>query len=513
MKKLLFILFTLIPLFAKPFTVASYNVENLFDVKYDGTEYAEYIPNTNNNWNKTAFEVKLNHLSQVLNEMNADIVALQEVESQEALMALLKKVPQYKYYNFLKNPKSAIGLAIISKYKLLNPKKIYVESSSTKVRPIQKVLAFIEHRKVLLFNNHWSSKKHPESRRIEYALALQTYLDSLNDDVDYILLGDFNSNYDEYLSLKNNHKLNDTKGITGINQILNTTTEHEYIYKEHILNHAQKVHYNLWLDLPYDERFSYIYRGHNNTPDHILLSASLFDDNNISYVEKSFKVFKPNYLYNNRVIKRWQVKNEFHQKEGYSDHLPIIATFDTAKYVPSESFKPTYTTNYLYKVRKLDAPLELKDMLVIYKANNHAILKQKDQRAIYTYNNAEKLELGYSYNLNIEKIHLYFGLKELKAFTVIKENAYNSEYERFYTNAQNIDIFDLKNQNEVIYNLTGIFKNGYLYFEDKKIKLYTKNKELLPKNGENITIMSGHLGYYKSQVQILIHQKSDFRVN
>ena len=30
------------------FKVASYNVENLFDMQYNGTEYKEYIPNNEN---------------------------------------------------------------------------------------------------------------------------------------------------------------------------------------------------------------------------------------------------------------------------------------------------------------------------------------------------------------------------------------------------------------------------------------------------------------------------------
>lgn len=35
---------------AKTFKVASYNLENLFDLATDGTEYPEYIPNTGYGW-------------------------------------------------------------------------------------------------------------------------------------------------------------------------------------------------------------------------------------------------------------------------------------------------------------------------------------------------------------------------------------------------------------------------------------------------------------------------------
>ena len=31
--------------------IATYNVENLFDLRYDGSEYLEYIPNSSWQWN------------------------------------------------------------------------------------------------------------------------------------------------------------------------------------------------------------------------------------------------------------------------------------------------------------------------------------------------------------------------------------------------------------------------------------------------------------------------------
>ncbi|KIM04194.1 MAG: hypothetical protein KN64_08880 [Sulfurovum sp. AS07-7] len=37
-------------LFSNEFSIASYNVENLFDAKYQGSEYDDYIPGKHN-WN------------------------------------------------------------------------------------------------------------------------------------------------------------------------------------------------------------------------------------------------------------------------------------------------------------------------------------------------------------------------------------------------------------------------------------------------------------------------------
>ena len=44
---------------ANTFSVASYNVENLFDLKEDGNEYSEFIPNTKSNWNENSFNIKI----------------------------------------------------------------------------------------------------------------------------------------------------------------------------------------------------------------------------------------------------------------------------------------------------------------------------------------------------------------------------------------------------------------------------------------------------------------------
>lgn len=50
------------------------------------------------------------------------------------------------------------------------------------------------------------------------------------------------------------------------------------------------------------------------------------------------------------------------------------------------------------------------------------------------------------------------------------------------------------------------FKN-----QKKKIKVYSKNRELLPKNGQKINIINAHLGFYKSKPQIIIYKQSDFK--
>ena len=63
-------------LYSKPFKIASYNVQNLFDMHYDGSEYIEYIPNKHN-WIEDIAGIKLNHTAEVICDIEADIIALQ----------------------------------------------------------------------------------------------------------------------------------------------------------------------------------------------------------------------------------------------------------------------------------------------------------------------------------------------------------------------------------------------------------------------------------------------------
>ncbi len=495
---------------AKEFTVASYNVENLFDLKYDGTEYKEYKPNSKY-WNKKTLTVKIQNISKTIKDLNADIIALQEIESKKVLALLSEKLPFYKYRFFLKNPNSSVGVAVLSKYQIIKTKAIPIDKFDKYARPILSVTVKIDNENFIIYNNHWRSKKASENTRARYAVALKNQLITQKSDTDYVLLGDFNSNYNEWQTFKYDKKLNNTYGITGINHILNTTMDDKLILSSNIMNYDKQVHYNLWLELQKQNRFSYKFRGENNTPDNMLLPKALFDNDNISYIPNSFKVFKPNYLYKNKKINRW------HKNKGYSDHLPIISSFTTDKINTTKhkiKHKPQSSQiKQLYNIEHITQPIDIKDVVVIYKFKKHAVLKQPNDRAIYAYNCALDLEIGKKYDLTVNTIVNHFGLLEIKEISNIKQKVDFSNYKSLYKDGIKIDIFDIKYTNDIVTNLSGFYKKGYLYLENKqRIKLYFPKIFKKPQNNVKIKIISGHLGIYKSKVQILIHKKSDIKI-
>lgn len=521
LKVILLLTFITSFLFSKEFTLATYNIENLFDLKKDKSDYKEYIPNTKANWNKKTFNIKLKNSIKVIKDIDADILALQEIENINILKLLQKKLPNYKYISFSKYKNSSVGLGFLSTFPIKNEKSIKVKFSNKIYRPILKTTFKIQNYKLIVFNNHWPSKRVSESYRIKYAKKLYEEVKKLPKDEDYILLGDFNSNYDEFKTIYKQKRLNDSYGITGINQVLNTTIDKKYVSYDDILKQKPRVHYNLWLELIYKDRFSNIYRGRKNTPDNILLSPALFDNKKITYLPRSFEVFKPNYLYKNKKILRWAMKNRVHQGFGYSDHLPIFAKFTTKDedknpllYLKKEKLSQI---SELYKKEKLTKNVLIKDAIVIYKNENNAIIKQKNDRAIYLYKNAKDLKLGSSYDLKIKQIDNYFGLKEVKDFEVLSLNKKIENYKKYFLDASKIDFMNLLYQNEILINLKGFYKKGYLYFdksmEKNRIKIYFKNKNIKIKNNSYISLKKAHIGYYKNQIQLVIYNQSEIDVN
>ena len=526
MLKILFLFLLTLTLNANTFSIASYNVENLFDLNEDNNEYSEFIPNTKSNWNENTFNIKVNNLIKVLKDIDADIIALQEVENRELMQLLVKKLPAYNYYSFIKYPDSAIGVGFLSKIKIKENKHLDVKFRTKLFRPILETTFLYDNIEFKVFNNHWPSKAVGESYRVKYAKTLQERIVQLPKDYDYILVGDFNSDYNEMQTFITNQKLNNSRGITGINQILNTVIDDKFITYDDILKNEKRVHYNLWLDIPTNERFSSKYREGNITPDNILVPAALFDTKKVSYLPNSFMVFKPEYLYENNSVKRWQISegkfNRTHIGSGYSDHLPIYAKFSVDKNdtnilkaleEKNEIKEEPATILDLYKKEKLTENIVLEKAVVIYKNEDKAIIKRANDRAIFVYKNAKDLKLGYSYNLQIHQIFDYYGLKEIKEFAILDEIEKVEDYKFLFLNGANIDIFDFKYENEIITNLKGIVKNSKLYLDNgKEIKIYSNKRNLLPKNGETITILNGHLASYRGNMQIILYSTSDFKI-
>ena len=508
-----YILLLLLPLvlYAKPFKVASYNVQNLFDMRIDGSEYKEYIPHQHN-WNEEILEIKLNHIAEVICDVEADIIGLQEIENSHILARLSKRLQKvgcgYRYSAISHTKGSSIQVALLSNYPIKSQRDIEV---GYRVRDILEVDIDLDGTNLKIFVNHFKAKSRDgvESKRVASAKALMSRIMSMPKDREYILLGDFNSDYNEYLNI--NKKLDDTNGTVAINDTLQTKIEDRLLTKEDMIKNKRGIHYTLWQEITPHNRWSYKFYGKKGSVDNILIGHNMFDGKGIDYINNSFGVYRGSYLFTGKgYINSWEYKNHQHKGRGYSDHLPIYAYFDKKTFEPDtiNSNIPTKDIEYLYTIEKLPSPIYLKDIVVVKKIKNNAIIKQTPKgRGVYLFGCADELEEGYRYDIRVDSITTYYGLKEITQIYIKKRNSH-IDTSPYYLTQKNLK--DIR-ANEIIKDIEGVYKDGFLYIDGNKIAIHFRKKRDKPKNHTRIKINYAHIGYYNG-VNLVIQSKKDFTI-
>ncbi len=531
------IIFLLLPIFiyASSIKIASYNVENLFDMQKSGLEYPDYIPN-HHNWTEHIMQKKLNNISKVICEMDPDIIALQEVENDNILSKLQRRLERvgcrYRYRAITNSKNTPIHNALLSKIKIEKKRDLLIYRNS-RHRAILEV-DLDTNPKLMIFVNHWSSKKAPESARLHYAKALQKRVRNLPLGTEYILIGDFNSNYNEYQTMTK--KLNDTNGITGINHLLKTIKNGKIVHWKDMKDNS-KYHYNLWLELPSYERWSHNFYGKKDSLDSILLPNSMRNGAGWEYMDNTFNVFKPKYLFGYKGgIKRWSYKNSKHRGRGYSDHLPIYALFENkgknnisngglwssvlSIFSTDKSDTPTKHTNKItknsiddiYKMDTIRDNIELKNIKVILKRDKIAVIQQSiNSRAILVYGCTDELNEGEAYDILVHRKKSYHGLDELVDITIISKigDIDSTPY---------ISLFNPKmlkndtNINRVVKGVRGIIKGRNIVIDGKKLPIYFKNRVQKPKSGQHIRIKRVQIGYYKNHMQLVVWSRDDYEI-
>jgi endonuclease/exonuclease/phosphatase family metal-dependent hydrolase len=346
------------------FTIASYNVENLFDQidESHNATYGDYriTPNqsgqTSNYGQPVQFEgattsftgVKIAGIRKALLGLapqGPEVVGLIEIESQAALDALLDAVKDLGYVaaEFTTwapgDKQNPIGCGLLSKFPVKAKSMLTVprgESDSESGRPIVRVELDVHGHPLVAYVNHWKSKGGPESRRILYAEALRRDLDALLAErpaADYVIMGDLNSEYNERLILQARH--DDTSGTTGINDVLKAQGDELAVRAGTDLS----LTYNLHYELDRAARRTAWHMGFDwSSLDHMIVGSGVYDQRGITYVDNSFQPAHAGmpdlaFLFNaDGTTKRWRQVRESatqtrHEVGGYSDHAPIAARF------------------------------------------------------------------------------------------------------------------------------------------------------------------------------------------
>jgi predicted extracellular nuclease len=302
-----FISITVFNFSQKTRTVAFYNVENLFDTIDGANDDAEYLPNSKSEWITKRYNEKLNHIHQVLNDMDKPIVVgFSEIENAAVVRDVIKNQKAYKNYGLVHyDSKDARGIDVAliydsCKLKLLQSGFIrYVLPGDTIPTSRDIVWAKYKVKKETFFVlvNHWPSRRGgteaSEARRVKAAESAKSFIDSVltrDKNAKIILMGDLN----DYPT---------DKAPQLISKSLNPM-----IVKE-------------------SGKFggTYNYKSAWEIMDHIFVSEGLKSTGKIKVVEKSGKIHSFPYLleeFKGQIVPfRTYAGTKY--LGGYSDHLPV----------------------------------------------------------------------------------------------------------------------------------------------------------------------------------------------
>lgn len=351
---------------ARPFTVVAYNVENLFDL--DGvSSYEEYQPPK---YTSAHALTKLQNIARVVAKFDdgrgPDILLLAEIEvdatpgmtppDYDAILARYRgtRLETMLGAGFDRDigdlPAEALLLkaladAGVTGYRVVLGENVTVEAAerpqsircvvftrlpvtrtqshpTRNARAILEVQVAVDGAPLYLFANHWksgASDPKTEPDRAANARTLRTRIDELlqaDPNADIIVGGDLNSQYNQKLRYPQ-------MKTTGINDVLGSQGN------ELAVRQPERPLYNLWFELPPEQRGSDTYQGEWGTLMHLLISRGLYDYSGVQYVDNSFTVAKFPGL--NADADGLPVRWNFEGRTGggFSDHFPIAAKFVT----------------------------------------------------------------------------------------------------------------------------------------------------------------------------------------
>ena len=306
------------------YSVAFYNLENLFDTIHDtGKNDYEYLPDAAKGWNSEKYRSKLKNLSKVLGELSRDkvpagpaAIGVAEVENRRVLDDLIRQ-PElaaggYRYIHYEGPDKRGIDCALLYDPKQFTPHATaLVLSTPFEGDTIHKTRGFLivggelAGDKVCLIVNHWPSRAAAEPVRVHAAMQVKALKDSLmrtDPDLKLIIMGDLN---DDPMDL--------SLAVLGA--------------KKHVEDMTEDDLYNPWWVTLEDKGVgTLLYRGKWNLFDQIILSPTLLQaTKGLKYDHN--EVFMRDYLFQQDGKYKGAPLRTYGGRvwlDGYSDHLPTI---------------------------------------------------------------------------------------------------------------------------------------------------------------------------------------------
>lgn len=308
------------------YTIAFYNIENLFDLENDPfTNDDDFLPTSTKRWTVKRYTNKLRKLAKVISKIGEDsieespaIVGLAEVENKKVLQDLIESEglagKSYNFVHYDSLDERGVDVALLYKSNLFEvissetfSVELYTETGERDyTRDILLVHGKLQQNPIYIIVNHWSSRregeKETEHKRIAAAKVVNTIVNKIkNKDASpkIIIMGDFNDNPEDIsieLLESENNLYNPFKTV--------------HSYNKGSLNHDFQWHMF----------------------DQILFSHNFFDISNSKLRFVKADVFNPRFLtqydgkYKGQPFRTYVGKK---YKGGYSDHFPVYIQLKT----------------------------------------------------------------------------------------------------------------------------------------------------------------------------------------
>ncbi len=288
-------------------SIGFWNAENLFDLEDDPNKNDnEFAIGGRKNVNQEIYDLKIKNCSEVLFDLNVDILGLCEVENAQVLndLNVAYQEREYSIVHHDSPDKRGIDNALMydsDHFSVLSSRAIPNKlKNGSSTRDILHVIGEYKKETLHIFINHWPSnyggKEKAIPKRTSTAQLIIREIDSLRKSdkfAEIILLGDFNEDPDE-----KNIKLLETINLTSLMKPM----------------------------LGKPKIGTYVYRGEDYFYDQIIVNDQLLDNENLSIVAGSVYILDlPKYRqqegnYSHYPFRFWAGNRLL---GGYSDHLAI----------------------------------------------------------------------------------------------------------------------------------------------------------------------------------------------
>ena len=321
---------------AQEYTIAFWNLENLFDYEDDPDNPGddEYLPEKE--WDQARYERKLDHLARAIVSMDADLLAVCEVENRRVLEDLTRHPDlveeQWAIVHQDSPDHRGIDLALLYRKPFAEDgpstlHKIDIGEGNTATRGVLEVPMTLSGTTVTFLVNHWPSRwggaeKSAPKRKAAAQVARGIIDGHLSNDpaAEIILLGDLN---DDPWDPSVREVLKAVRELRAVTHPSNTAPR-----KEGRTDYSPRLWNPSWGFANSTDNGTYYYWNGWcwNCFDQIIVSSGLLDDRGLQIRKDSVAVHAPDFMKDTernafrparfrKFRGRWE--------EGYSDHFAV----------------------------------------------------------------------------------------------------------------------------------------------------------------------------------------------